>query len=87
MKLKTEKIPKEILAKAKIVGNIFDNIKELKEVLTLIEKITSEDYYVPDEQKLTEIYKIAHAFSGHCKNPHNDWKEFAEELREKLKII
>ena len=25
-------------------------------------------------ERLSKVYKIAHAYSGHCGNKHNDWK-------------
>ena len=79
------KMPKEVLEKAKIVGNIFDEIKKLKRALETIQKICMINDEDCSNKILTDIYKIAHAFEGTCGNPHNDWKEFEKEMAEKLK--
>ena len=36
------------------------------------------------DEVLNDIYRIAHAFDGSCKNPHHDWRELHEEIKKKL---
>ena len=40
-----------------------------------IEGLTFEDVGGPPEEKLADIYRLAHAALNHCPNPHLDWKE------------
>lgn len=84
-KLNIKKLPKSILDKAEIVGNVFDNIKELKGALLTIEKIATINNEDEKNQILTDIYKIAHAFNGTCQNPHDDWKKFERKIANELK--
>ena len=62
-----------------------DEIKKLKRVLNTIDKIASINDEDGKNKVLGDIYKIAHAFSGECGNPHNDWKEFENKMAKKLK--
>lgn len=58
-----------------------------RQVLATIESICIANN--PDEKNsvLNDIYCISHAFAGHCKNHHEDWKELQEKIKEKLKDI
>ena len=40
-----------------------------------IEGLTSEDVCMSPENKLSEIYSMAHASLNHCNNNHDDWKK------------
>ncbi len=85
MKLKIEKLPKEVLEKAGIIGKVFDELNSLKRALDTIDRIASTNNEDEKDKVLNDIYKIAHAFSGRCENSHQDWKEFEEKMAEKLK--
>ena len=61
------------------------NVKSLQTALETIEKIASLNNEDEKNKVLSDIYMIAHAFNGRCKNPHNDWKEVEAEMSEKLK--
>ena len=64
--------------------NKFSPIK-YREILETIESIAMINN--PDEKNnvLNDIYCIAHAFTGKCKNPHNDWRHMQEDIKGKLK--
>ncbi len=78
------KFPKEVLKKAKIIGNVFDELDRLKRALDTIDRIATINNEDEENKVLNDIYKIAHAFSGRCKNPHNDWKEFEAKMAKRL---
>lgn len=59
--------------------------KKMQDVLTTIEKIAMINNEDEKDRTLLEIYTIAHAFAGHCCNPHEDWKKLAEKTKEQLK--
>jgi len=39
-----EKLPKEVLDKAEIIGNVFDELKQLQKALQEIEEIVNDDF-------------------------------------------
>lgn len=60
-----------------------NKIKQLQRALETIDKIASLNNEDESNQVLNDIYRIAHAFSGKCEHP--DWKQFEEEVANKLK--
>lgn len=60
-------------------------MNKFQKALITIEKIASINNEDEKNPVLNDIYKIAHAYTGSCKNPHDDWKKEGEELSEKLK--
>ena len=50
-----------------------------------IEKIACMNNEDERNPVLLDIYRIAHTFSGHCDNHHEDWRQFADEMEIKLK--
>ena len=58
---------------------------ELQRALNTIDKVSSINNEDEKNKVLSDIYKIAHAFSGKCENPHSDWVEFEEKMAIKLK--
>jgi hypothetical protein len=80
-----EKLPKDVLKKAKIIGNVFKEMAMLKRALDTIDKIASINNEDEKDKVLNDIYKIAHAFSGSCKNSHKEWKLFEAKMAKKLK--
>ena len=57
----------------------------LRQVLETIESIASINNQDEKNPVLNDIYRIAHAFTARCKNPHTDWRELQEIIRNKLK--
>jgi len=62
-----------------------DSAERLKRALETIDLIAMVNNPDENNKVLNDIYKIAHAFSGRCKNYHQDWRDFADEMYEKLK--
>lgn len=60
---------------------------DLRHALETIEKIAMANNENEDNPVLNDIYKIAHAFGGRCKNPHEDWKKLEGEIATKLKDL
>lgn len=46
-------------------------------ILKMIEGITFSDFAMPDSEKISLIYKLAHIGSGSCQNQHTDWQQEA----------
>ena len=57
----------------------------LREALRTIEKIAMINNEDEKNIALNDIYMISHSFIGDCDNPHEDWKQFADEMEKKLK--
>ena len=57
----------------------------LHQVLETCEKIIMINNEDEKNPILNDLYKIIHPFIGRCKNSHDDWREFEEEMNEKLK--
>ena len=53
-----------------------DAIQDLEYKVTVKKTATEDEKFY--HNKLTTIYKIAHATLGECGNPHTDWKEECE---------
>ncbi|MEK6829218.1 MAG: hypothetical protein AABY15_03750 [Nanoarchaeota archaeon] len=66
--------------------NKFSPIK-YRQVLETIEKIAMINNQNEDNAVLNDIYCIAHAFVGKCKNLHFDWKELQEKIDNNLKTF
>ena len=58
---------------------------KLRNVLLTIEKIALINNEDEKNPVLNDIYRISHAFTARCKNPHMDWREFQETMENKLK--
>ena len=56
-----------------------------QQVLETAEKVIMINNQDEKNLILNDLYKIIHPFVGHCDNHHEDWREFQEEMREKLK--
>lgn len=88
-KLKVVKLPKEVLEKVKIVGNVFDMIEKLNTYMNLIEIISSEGECSCNEEQALEvigdIYTISHIAVGNCKAGHKDWIEKWDKVIKELK--
>ena len=53
--------------------------------LETIEKIAMMNNEDENNKALIDIYCIAHASIGNCKNKHEDWVELQKEIEIKLK--
>lgn len=91
MRIEIVKLPKEVLKKAQIIGNVFDRIEKLNTYMELIEIISSEgELFCNEEEALKvigDIYQISHIAVGHCKAGHKDWIERWDKVIEELKKI
>ena len=88
-KIKIVKLPKEVLKKVKIVGNIFDRIEKLNTYMNLIEIISTEGELSCNEEEALEltgdIYTISHIAVGDCKAGHKDWIKKWDKVIKELK--
>ena len=50
-----------------------------------LEKIATINNQDEADPVLNDIYSIAHAFAGHCQNPHLDWRKKQIEIADGLK--
>mgnify|MGYP001575508320 CR=1 FL=1 len=62
--------------------NKFSPVK-LRQVFETIEMIAVLNNPEEDNQALSDIYCIAHAYAGRC--PHPEWRELEQEITAKLK--
>lgn len=69
------------------MSKTFKKVSPIKyrQVLETIEKIAMINNEDEKNKPLSDIYMIAHAFAGQCDNPHGDWRELEENIKEKLK--
>ena len=58
---------------------------KLRSVLATAEKIIRINNQDEKNNVLNDLYRIIHPFAGDCNNPHNDWRDFQEQMSERLK--
>ena len=59
--------------------------KQSLQALRTIEKIAVLNNEDEKNLVLSDIYRIAHSSIGDCNNPHSDWRDFSDEMENKLK--
>jgi len=93
-KIEIEQLPKEVLEKAEIIGNIFD-------VIDYIESIVNDDFCGDIEydlafgrlttdkekemaEKIRQIYMVSHAWNSKnsCYKVHGDWRKIVSNRGE-----
>ena len=58
---------------------------KLRSVLETAEKFIFVHNGNEKNKVLNDLYTLIHPYVGKCNNPHEDWKELGDELKEKLK--
>ena len=58
---------------------------KFRSVLEVAEKLIVVNNDDEKNPVLNYLYMLIHPFVGKCSNPHEDWREFGVELKEKLK--
>ena len=58
---------------------------KLRSVLATAERVISINNQDEKNDVLNDLYRIIHPFVGTCNNRHNDWRDFQEQMSEKLK--
>lgn len=69
------------------MSKTFKKVSPIKyrQVLETVEKIVMINNEDEKDSILNDIYMVVHPFVGRCDNPHEDWREKQEKLREQLK--
>ena len=58
---------------------------KLRSVLATAERVISINNQDEKNDVLNDLYRIIHPFAGSCNNPHDDWRGFQEEMKERFK--